>query len=36
MENNIGNKISLKPAVSRFEVYKREKTDPVLISGNLA
>jgi hypothetical protein len=30
-----GNKISLKPIESRFEVRQNEKTDPLLKSGNL-
>ena len=31
-----GNKITIKPAKSRFEVRRREKTDPVSKSGNLS
>ena len=31
-----GNKIILKPAKSKFEVHQREKTDPVLKSGNFS
>jgi hypothetical protein len=30
-----GNKITLKPVTSKFEVRQQEKTDPVLKSGNL-